>query len=495
MRTWSVEQSNIFDFVVNGHGNGIVQASAGSGKTTTLIEANKRALQKNPSLRTTFVCFGKAIAAELCRRGVNGKTFHSLCMGSVLRHFSAINGHCELDINKLFTTMKTNMNPFHFSVYGKACRKLVGLAKNTGIGIPEVGDVEDVSLWQDICDMHNLENMLFKRGTFTPSVDDLIQHAQTIFSFSLGDTSTLDFDDIIYHAAENYEISLPFNHITFVDECQDVNVLQRIIIEKMAYPDGRVICIGDEHQAIYGFRGAGCDSMEMLRKRFDCVELPLSVSYRCASSIVEYAQQWSNHIDARPNAPMGQVKELRNAWDVDDIKDGDMVVCRLNAPLVGVAVGMLIDNRKFKFDGSMIGIGMKTIINKLKAKSISDLVDKVHNYYEYEYKKAKDELDDAKAEQIKDMCNCILVVTDKLGDGRVDDVSNYIDRLFSDVQGGVILSTIHKAKGLEADTVWWLDYDNCPGDWAQLDWEIKQENNMCYVATTRAINTLLLISQ
>jgi hypothetical protein len=81
-RNWSTYQQNIFTFVASGSGNAIVEAVAGSGKSTTIVEAMK--LAEGESI---FLAFNKAIADELKRKGVNGRTFHSLVYGAVLRAF------------------------------------------------------------------------------------------------------------------------------------------------------------------------------------------------------------------------------------------------------------------------------------------------------------------------------------------------------------------------------------------------------------------------
>lgn len=57
----------------------------------------------------------------------------------------------------------------------------------------------------------------------------------------------------------------------------------------------------------------------------------------------------------------------------------------------------------------------------------------------------------------------------------------------------ITLSTIHKSKGLEARRVWWLNSSRCPAPWAKRPWQQQQEINLCYVAATRAIETLILI--
>ena len=71
-------------------------------------------------------------------------------------------------------------------------------------------------------------------------------------------------------------------------------------------------------------------------------------------------------------------------------------------------------------------------------------------------------------------------------------VCDEIDSIFSDEIGSdvILLSTIHKSKGREWNTVIWLQTG--PSKWARKDWELQQEDNLCYVASTRAKQRLVL---
>lgn len=77
--------------------------------------------------------------------------------------------------------------------------------------------------------------------------------------------------------------------------------------------------------------------------------------------------------------------------------------------------------------------------------------------------------------------------------GDVQSLINTIEQLFTPTRNSTTLATIHKAKGLEADTVYWLNSSQCPSKWARQRWQKVQENNLCYVATTRAKSKLVLI--
>jgi superfamily I DNA/RNA helicase len=75
------------------------------------------------------------------------------------------------------------------------------------------------------------------------------------------------------------------------------------------------------------------------------------------------------------------------------------------------------------------------------------------------------------------------------------DIVTMIDRIFSDDKDGTIFSSVHKAKGLEADTVYIIRPDQLPlirKD--QKDWELDQEMNLKYVALTRSKNKLVFVN-
>ncbi len=67
--------------------------------------------------------------------------------------------------------------------------------------------------------------------------------------------------------------------------------------------------------------------------------------------------------------------------------------------------------------------------------------------------------------------------------------------LFSDTKAAIWLSTIHRAKGLEANRVFFLNPSQVPHPKAVMDWEKVQEMNCKYVALTRAKQTLFFVKE
>src|SRR6202795_214813 len=129
-RIWSDKQVVIFDFATSGTGNAVIEAVAGSGKSTTVVEAIRRVIAKFPGMSTLFLAFGKRNADDLKARGVNARTFHSLCFSPVLRakKIKDVTG------NKMRDLVDARFGDREARMYGPFLLKLLGLGKNAGIG-------------------------------------------------------------------------------------------------------------------------------------------------------------------------------------------------------------------------------------------------------------------------------------------------------------------------------------------------------------------------
>ena len=479
-RTWSNYQQAIFQFIETGTGNAIVEAVAGSGKSTTIIEGLNRIPKGATSI---FLAFNKAIADELKEKGVNARTFHSLTYSPVTRFKNVRN----VEMDKMRKLVQKHFTGDDVIMYGSFCQRLVGLAKQAGVGCL-TDDTE--SNWMAMVDYHDLEleseNASISRG---------VELARKLLQASNA-AQEIDFDDMLYLAVKE-GLSLPKFDFVFVDEAQDTNMIQRAILRKILKPSTRVIAVGDPAQAIYGFRGADSDSLDLIAREFNCKRLPLTVSYRCPTSVVEYAQRYVSHIEAAPNAPVGAVGDLSHSWTNKVFATNDLVVCRTTAPLISLGYSLLRDRIPARILGREIGNGLKSLINKLNAKGIDNLISKLDAWCEREVEKALAAEKLAKVQQIEDKADAVRCLIDGMPETNrtVPALLQVIDTLFSEGTNVVTLCTIHKAKGLEADNVFWLNASQCPSKWARQDWQKQQEINLCYVAVTRAKRSLTIIEE
>lgn len=478
-RTWSPYQEGIFAFIERGSGNAIVEGVAGCGKSTTIEEGFRRA-----SGHRIVLSFNRAIAEEQKKRGVNASTFHSITYTAVTKDRRSY----TVTQNKLHKLVNENLTGSRAEMYGAFITKLVGLGRQVGIGCL----VDDTSeAWFELVEHHELE--IDKKGA---TIEMGVELASELLGWS-NKSKLFDYDDMLYCAVRE-GLTLPRYDFIFVDEAQDTNAIQRAILRKIIHPTSRIVAVGDPAQAIYGFRGADSESLNMIAHEFNCIRLPLTVSYRCPVSVVEHARQWVSHIEPAPLAPAGEVRSLGNKWENDIFGPRDLVVCRTTKPIVHLAYTLLRSGKPARIMGREIGQGLNSLIKRMEVQTLEELESNLEQYCTRESEKAIAKGQESKAEAIKDKVETILTLIHDLPetDRNLTRLQQTIESLFSSKsEAAVVLSTIHRAKGLEADTVYWLNSDECPAKWARRDWQKEQEVNLCYVATTRAKSTLVLIQE
>ncbi len=284
--------------------------------------------------------------------------------------------------------------------------------------------------------------------------------------------------------------------------CQDINTAQRLLMLKAIKENGRFVSVGDKFQAIYSFAGADSESFDKLSTLPDVKLFPLSKSYRCGKNIIKSVQHIVPHIEANESNPDGVIIK---ADSVDNIEVGDMVLCRNTYPLVKLCLKFVSEDKKANVMGADIGKSIITLLDQTKEsdseKAFARLYDKLNKTLERVIKKTGLSVDKAmkKAEytNMLEKIKMIETIFSKLPEGNnsVNDISNKINSIFSDSTGnGILLSTIHKAKGLESKRVFIIHPELMPSKFAEKEWELEQENNLIYVARTRAIAQLSYVT-
>jgi superfamily I DNA/RNA helicase len=132
----------------------------------------------------------------------------------------------------------------------------------------------------------------------------------------------------------------------FVDETQDLNTSQIELALKSIRDGGRIVAIGDRNQSIYSFRGADSEAIPNIIKSLDATTLPLSICYRCPQSHVELAQFIVPEIEAFDQNSEGVIEDIGIDQIYNKIAYGDLVMCRVNAPLVAPAFDLIRQGKK-----------------------------------------------------------------------------------------------------------------------------------------------------
>ena len=482
-------QQAIFDFVQKGRGSAVIEAVAGSGKTSTIVEALKLI---DPKQRVVFLAFNKSIAQELQKRvppQVSARTLNSLGHGAWTKFAGKF---CQLDSNKTRTIIREALTEDE-QVFESDIRKLVGLAKAHGL-VP-TGARGATGLLRD-----TLDNWIDMIDTYDLDIEEndkefVVACARRVLTVSLSRRDLIDFDDQLYMTVAFNAPVARFDWV-FVDEAQDVSPIQRALLKKALKPGGRIVAVGDEKQAIYSFRGADSNSLRKIAEEFGCLNLPLSISYRCPKNVVMYAQQIVDHIQAADTAPDGEVM-CWPTYTADMFHVDDLVVCRNTAPLIAMAYTLIGRRAPVRVLGREIGQGLVTLIEKLKPKGIHGdhgLLAKLSKWVSREVEKHLAKGNEAKADSAQDKYDTISTFVNESRCETVPQLISEIQQLFvDDNMPRLTLSTVHKAKGLEAKRVFVLDPDLMPSKYARQEWQVQQEKNLMYVAYTRAKQTLVFI--
>lgn len=469
-------QLAIFDFISNGTGNAFVEAVAGSGKTTTIVKA----LELTPkTAKVIFLAFNKHIQEELSRRApghVKVQTMHSLGFAALR---AGLPFKPEVDDGKLMGIVKELLpNWEQDGVLRAPLAQLVGLAKNT------LTDPEDLDALSQMADRYGVD--------LNGDAERLMPMVAQAMRICAERTSVIDYDDMVWLPI-HLNLRIETFDWLFVDEAQDLNAAQiELLMRSIRSGVGRVVAVGDRKQSIYGFRGADTNAVPKLIESLNAKVLPLSITYRCPVSHVDLAKEIVPQIEAAPNAKMGSVEHTSYMKALQFIQDGDLCLCRVNAPLISTCYTLIKQGRKAIIRGRDIGKNLISFIDKLQPESITDLVMKVAEYKVREIERLESQNRQGQIQSLMDKCECI----DALCDG-VRDLSELRYRITSifddDTKTGIVLSSVHRAKGDEANRVWILKPELMPHPMAQQEWQLEQEQNIRYVALTRSKDTLVFV--
>lgn len=481
--TLSHEQEEILSALANPNsGHLCIDAKAGAAKTTTI----ELGAGKVPEKYGLAIAFNKSIADTLGEKlpdNITCKTFHALAFAAWKRKAKAKH---VVNKWKLWELSRELWADEYDKETLDEVRDIANAARTQGLvpagASPLCNSVypDSIDEWTDLADGFGFQEPKAKAAL-----------ARELVRASIKETfrGNLDFTDMIYMPVVTNAAFDKFP-IVFVDEAQDLNPLQHIILTKSLAPAGRCVFVGDPHQSIYGFAGAATGSMEILKTQLSATTYPLNTSFRCASTIIAEAQQIVPDITAWEQSPAGLVQVVQS-WNLEDIGAGDAVLCRNNAPLVALATNLIKQGILASIKGADIGNSATKLVEKLcqgKPLTADALGKRVLAWITTELESGC-KYPGAKV----DRASCILILCNTCEDSA--EVIDQIDRIFNrKYPGAVHLSSVHRAKGLEWERVFILDQHLMPSKYAKTVEALEQEDNLRYVAITRAKRELYYIT-
>jgi DNA helicase II / ATP-dependent DNA helicase PcrA len=540
--TPSKYQAAVYNFITNGQGDGIVDAVPGSGKTTTLVEVAKRL----PKGKTALVCsFNKHIAEELGERmpkqSVTSSTINAFGY-AVLREnkFWATIDRTKYTgsegiVATLITTYYPHLEDEQRAELRDAANALVNMARLTLTGPNNEPAMKHVSAAFNPFQADTAARRTVREGYIKELqqlafdynlnqgdleivarivIDSLVEGIKMATNRAKGAKNVIDFTDQVWLPVV---LRLPARQYDYVmvDEAQDLNRCQLNLVIKAQRPGGRMLFVGDRHQAIYMFAGADSASMDKIQTKLNCTALPLSICYRCPKSHVELAAGIYPGIEAREDAPAGELSMgVEEDWAIMEAKPTmangkgyqDIFICRNTAPLISVAYRLIRSGKPAKVRGKQIGEGLIAFVDKVNRwgkrkglagwKSFDQAITGFVNEKADEARASlKEDVCEAAIEALNDKAETLRVIIAVKNPKSMNDLKDEIVAMFSDNGDQTVwLSTVHKAKGLEARRVFIVEPQLMPSKYARTTEAMAQEENLRYIAYTRAKESLFILN-
>lgn len=463
--------------------NLIIKAGPGSGKSHTIQEL----LKITPRFKKCIlISFNKSIKEELEKKvpvGVTVKTIHGLAfsiLNSVTHKTYKVNGFKNFILGK----KHLNLDKLPFKqrdAYLFLISKIIDLSR---MNLAETK--EDI---EKVCDQYGI-------STLNGEIEDTLSLIKYLNNYNenAGQNMMVDFTDMLYLTNKTIKKELfPKYDVVFCDELQDLNPLQKEIVEKIIHPvKGRFVGVGDEKQAIYSFLGANSQAFESFVQRPNTKVLPLSVTYRCGKKIVEVANEIFPGLESFNLNVDGIVRR----GSLDEVQNGDFVICRNNLPLIESWIKIVKQGKKVSILGKEFGQGLVVIINKLS--NYSDYVEGVNQLLKDKENQLKEKgIVNPKVttsyQTLVEKLDIVEILKKEFGSFELMKIK--VEQIFTDndKDTGVLLMTGHKSKGLEADRVFFLHPSLIPSKYAETARELQQERCLKYVVVTRAKKELVYV--
>lgn len=455
----TAEQQTARDAFATG-GNMVIEAGAGTGKTSTL----RLLAEDAPQRKGLYLAYNKTIQLEAeasFPSSVKCKTAHSLAygpivMGKGLRH--RLNGP---------------------RVTSRDAVAILGIK-----GSYEVNAEQSIPAWMIASQVMQMV------GRFCTSADRSItsRHAALLPGLEKSDQRAfakflVPFADIAWADLQSPDGKLKFDHNHYLkmwaltnpklnydfilfDEAQDANPVIAGVVQAQTC---QKIMVGDRCQAIYGWNGA-VDAMSSFEADHRVL---LSKSFRFGQAIADQA----NLFLTRLNSPLRLEGFESIPSVVEIVAEPDAILCRTNAECIAQAMS-------FQAQGKRVAIAGGTTQIKMFTESARDLMDgKTPSHADLiAFKTWADVVEYAASDEGADLRVLVRLISTY----GVDAILEVCATSVKEDRADIVISTAHKAKGREWDKVR-LGNDFASKD---SDGEPKElgeaEIMLLYVSVTRA---------
>lgn len=546
----STYQQDILDFFLNNpQSNMLVNALAGSGKSTTACM-----LSEHSKTSDLYIAFNASVVEEFKKKIKNPKTkvmtMHSLAYSIMLYNVeqeSKDSGEKPKGFGSQRSKRTVSLDNFkphkildeeitkRYGRYIEFAKRVflkdnyVNLYNLCRLTLTDMSSNKDVSR---LIDDHVLFLYYGDEGYSAPDISEITSTLKILDTKSRQQFETqgvIDFTDMLWITFnklkyDNWEVPYwaLYTNI-YCDEVQDFSNIQLNFLKFIKRTKGRYVFIGDFHQAIYNFAGANAQAFNQIPKMFAPVEtFDLPICYRCAKShLSRVNREYGIPILPCDNAPMGFVKTIDKNKISEYAKAGDMVISRKNKWIAEVVLDLARNGTPIFIEDKEMVEAIKRQILSSKCTSVGTLekfLQKViSNYNKKLFEIVSKNVHDGgnEEERLEAVLEAVAETNSKIDNtsflleilegylenhassDSISKFSNFIDKLLNTIPSPncVRLCSIHKAKGLEATNVFVLNEAKINYDFRNSKEQNIQEKNLSYIATTRAKEGLYLVKE
>lgn len=271
------------------HGNSdiVVMATAGSGKSTTIVEFSKQI-----NTRALLLAFNKHIVQSITPRvprNINVKTIHAVgygCVRDFIRGLNSPNDRKYLDISRSFANeIVQNANDYNLSPF-KIAKQINDVSRFCRLTLTNPKDHNAI---RAMIGKFSLE--VADQELILPVIEKVIAEGDYLAKAK----GTIDFTDMLW-LPHSFNLEPPAYPFVMVDEAQDLNEAQLELVMKSSR--GRRLFVGDKYQ---------CQPPGTLVTLSDLTQIPIE-QLKVGDSVVSYDRKGAafvkkcrvNEIASRP---------------------------------------------------------------------------------------------------------------------------------------------------------------------------------------------------
>ena len=297
----------------------LVLAGPGSGKTLPIVNRVKYLIEKQKVrpeeiLVVTFTRFAAAeMKSRLCL--VMGKrdlpvtvgTFHGIYYG-ILKWAYRMNQENILSETEKYQILRGVINKERMEIFDEEdfiqdIAAEIGKVKNNRIPLEEfVSEKCSADAFRNIYRNYEQHRKELKKIDF----DDMLVLCYELFQSR---------PDVLAQWQKKFRYVL-------IDEFQDINRIQYDVIRMLAQPENNLFVVGDDDQAIYGFRGADSELMLGFGKDFpNAKQILLGMNYRSTANIVQNSLKLIENNVERYSKKLEANREGGSCLHIQEVKD------------------------------------------------------------------------------------------------------------------------------------------------------------------------------